>query len=367
MKVEWLPIGLILELQRRGVEVMADQGYQEIGVRSFGKGLFIKEPVVGAELGNKRVFKIRTGDFIVSNVFAWEGAVGVAGLQHDGLIGSHRFMTWTPRQNLNLDYLRHYFGSDAGVASLASASPGSAGRNRTLSITNFEHIIVPLPPRSDQDRIAAHLSRLLSPPSSARLDSLAQLAQRDWPGEELMVADVVEPISRREQPRAECAYPMRGVKWYGEGLFTREVRTGSELTGSVYRIEPGDLVYNRLFAWKQSFALATATGWASSEFPTFRVNAERVSPRILLAALLSPKFTAAVNAASTGSTPTSRNRLKERDFLSLPVAIPRQADQGALDAALNLVDRIRPLARRSQELAAGILPAARNEIFSAMR
>ena len=130
--VDWVPLASILELQRRTVDVVTDGVYQEIGVRSFGKGLFIKEPLVGAELGDKRVFEIRAGDFVVSNVFGWEGAVGVAGPEHDGLIGSHRFMTLTPRRDVNVEYLRHYFGSEAGVARLASASPLSVATKRTI-------------------------------------------------------------------------------------------------------------------------------------------------------------------------------------------------------------------------------------------
>ncbi len=105
----------------------------------------------------------------------------------------------------------------------------------------------------------------------------------------------------------------------------------------------------------------------SNEFPTFRVRTDRVRPRVLLAAFLSPKFTAAVNAASTGSTPTSRNRLKERDFLGLPITIPRPREQAAIEASLQVIDRIKPLAKRAEELARAVLPAARNEIFSAMR
>lgn len=367
MKVERVPIGSLLELQRRAVEVQPDASYQEIGVRSFGKGLFIKDALIGAELGGKRVFYVKAGDFIVSNVFAWEGAVGVAASEHDGLIGSHRFMTWTPRGDVSVDYLRHYFGSEAGVESLATASPGSAGRNRTLSIKNFEKVLVPLPSLFDQDRIAAHLGALPAHTSFARFDHLLGVTQRDWAGEELVVSEVLESVTRREQPTADTVYPMQGVRWYGEGLFTRELRAGSELAGAIYRVEPGDLVYNRLFAWKQSFALATAVGWASNEFPTFRVKADRVRPRVLLAALLSPTFTAAVNAVSTGSTPTSRNRLKERDFLGLPITIPRKREQDAIEAALQVIDRIKPLERRAEELAGAVLPAARNEIFSAMR
>ena len=149
------PVGRLLHLQRRAVNVDVEGIYREVGVRSFGKGLFIKEPVTGAELGGKRVFQIEEGDFIVSNVFGWEGAVGVAGPAHRGLIGSHRFMTWTPRGDLNVEYLRAYFRSKAGVARLATASPGSAGRNRTLSIANFEATEIPVPTRPEQDRIVA--------------------------------------------------------------------------------------------------------------------------------------------------------------------------------------------------------------------
>lgn len=154
---EEVTLGSVLELQRRSVEIDVESTYQEIGVRSFGKGLFIKEPVTGSALGGKRVFRIEPGDFIVSNVFGWEGAVGVAGPAHRGLVGSHRFMTWTPPGDLNVDYLLAYFRTRAGVARLAAASPGSAGRNRTLSVASFRSIKVPVPTPEQQDWIAAQI------------------------------------------------------------------------------------------------------------------------------------------------------------------------------------------------------------------
>lgn len=169
-------IGDVLGLRRDQVEVDLSGSYQEIGVRSFGHGLFIKEPVTGADLGNKRVFRIRTGDLIVSNVFAWEGAVAVAQKKHDGLIGSHRFMTWAPLdvEKVSVDYLQYFFASDDGLELLRQASPGSAGRNRTLSIKNFEAIQVPLPNIDEQRRIAAHLDRVATAsPLARRLIELA--------------------------------------------------------------------------------------------------------------------------------------------------------------------------------------------------
>lgn len=154
------PLGDVLELQRRLVEVDAAETYTEIGVRSFGRGLFIKEPLTGAEIGGKRVFRIEPGDLVVSNVFGWEGAVAVANDAHAGKIGSHRFMTWTPTVPVDVTYLSRYLLSARGITSLEDASPGAAGRNRTLSISNFQAIRVPLPGMHVQQTIADRFRRI---------------------------------------------------------------------------------------------------------------------------------------------------------------------------------------------------------------
>lgn len=369
MKVEWVPLGEVLRMERAPIDLVAGDTYRRIGIFSWGKGMLRREPASVTEMGSMKYFSFPIPSLIFSNIQAWEGAVALAGTADAGHVCSSRFYPYVPKVGADVDltYLLEFFRSEDGLALMRRASPGTQVRNKVLSRAALEAARIPLASRPDQDRIAAHLGALPTSTTSARVDHLLELTQRDWAGDDLVVSDVLEPVTRRERPAAESVYPMQGVKWYGEGLFTRELRAGSELRGAVFRIEPGDLVYNRLFAWKQSFALATVVGWASNEFPTFRVRTDRVRPRVLLAAFLSPKFTAAVNAASTGSTPTSRNRLKERDFLGLPITIPRPREQAAIEASLQVIDRIKPLAKRAEELARAVLPAARNEIFSAMR
>ena len=151
----------ILQLIRRPVEVELGATYVEIGVRSFGRGLFLKEPIPGAELGRKRVFWVEPGDLVISNVFAWEGAVGIAADEHAGTIGSHRFMTFGALTNdVNVGFLRWFFATAEGVALLAAASPGSAGRNRTLAIERFLDLEVPLPDRESQATVVDLANRL---------------------------------------------------------------------------------------------------------------------------------------------------------------------------------------------------------------
>ncbi|KWT58411.1 hypothetical protein ADL21_29490 [Streptomyces albus subsp. albus] len=77
------------------------------------------------------------------------------------MIGSHRFMTYTPIDDrADMGYLRYFFLSDNGLSLIQKASPGAAGRNRTLGIKAFERIQVPLPPDTDdQRRIAEQLDQ----------------------------------------------------------------------------------------------------------------------------------------------------------------------------------------------------------------
>jgi type I restriction enzyme, S subunit len=79
---------------KREVEVDPKQLYYQIGIRSHGKGIFHKEPIAGKELGNKRIYWIEPGDFVLNIVFAWEGAVALVSEHERGMCGSHRFPTF---------------------------------------------------------------------------------------------------------------------------------------------------------------------------------------------------------------------------------------------------------------------------------
>ncbi len=162
-------IGEVLQLQRRWLRLEPDQLYTEIGVRSFGKGIFHKSPVTGLSLGNKRVLRICPGDLVFNNVFAWEGAVGVASEAEAGTIGSHRFVTYTVKDNqADAHFLRLFFRTEAGLQVLRRVSPGSAGRNRTLNLDHFDRQQIPLPPFAEQHRIVARIEELAAKIGEAR-------------------------------------------------------------------------------------------------------------------------------------------------------------------------------------------------------
>ena len=146
-----LPMRVVAPLERRPVEINLEEEYFELGIRSFGKGTFHKPSITGASLGTKRIFSIEEGDLLFNIVFAWEGAVAVAQPEDRGRVGSHRFLTCVPKKDLaTSSFLRFHFLTDEGLQQLLDASPGSAGRNRTLGIKALEEIRVPVPPFEKQ-------------------------------------------------------------------------------------------------------------------------------------------------------------------------------------------------------------------------
>lgn len=152
-------LGDCLSRVERPVEVKPNELYTQIGIRSHGKGLFYKEPVTGAALGNKAVFWIEPDCFIVNIVFAWEQAIGKTTQSEVGMIGSHRFPMYRPvNDRVDIDYLISYFLTKRGTDILEAASPGGAGRNKTLGQDRFLKSKIILPPIEEQRKIAAILT-----------------------------------------------------------------------------------------------------------------------------------------------------------------------------------------------------------------
>ena len=154
-------IGNLFKQVRKPVSVEKESHYQELGIRSHGKGIFHKDKIIGEKLGNKRVFWIEPNCLILNIVFAWERAVAVTNNQEKGMIASHRFPMFKPDEaRILLPFIILYFHSLKGMHALGSISPGGAGRNKTLSQKAFLKLPIPVPPLSEQTRIAEAISKI---------------------------------------------------------------------------------------------------------------------------------------------------------------------------------------------------------------
>lgn len=163
---------------------------------------------------------------------------------------------------------------------------------------------------------------------------LRQSLPKGW--ERVRIGTLVRQVTTRVKVDPDNEYKMAGVRWYGEGVFHRETVSGDAMSASqVTPLVAGTLIYNRLFAWKASFAVVPpelADCYVSNEFPQFILDAARIIPEYLYLFCIRETTIHAVNAASTGSSAVSRNRFKEEEFLSFEISLPPLAEQKAIVA-----------------------------------
>ena len=138
-------------LQRISFPVTVDENklYYQIGIRSHSKGIFYKEAEIGKQIGNKRIFWIEPNCLILNIVFAWEQAVAKTSEKEVGMVASHRFPMYKVLNN-SLDYIVDFFKTEKGKQLLQMASPGGAGRNKTLNQDFFLNSKIYLPSLNEQ-------------------------------------------------------------------------------------------------------------------------------------------------------------------------------------------------------------------------
>ena len=148
-------IGSITQRVVNPVSLKNGVEYTEIGIKSHGKGIFYKPPTTSLDIGDKRVFWVEADLFIVNIVFAWEQAVAITSKNDVGKIASHRFpMYRASNGKMTTGYLHRFFQTQRGKSLLGIASPGGAGRNKTLGQKEFEKLKIYIPDVLEQQRIA---------------------------------------------------------------------------------------------------------------------------------------------------------------------------------------------------------------------
>jgi type I restriction enzyme S subunit len=170
------------------------------------------------------------------------------------------------------------------------------------------------------------------------------------------LGDILNAVSRPVDVEIDRSYRILGMRWYAQGLFEKEYLFGHEIKANkLFRVEEGDLVYNRLFAWKGSFGLVdskTAGAFVSGEFPCFRVNSEIAEPKFLVWFLSREALWKDIERKSVGQTNISRLRLKVPVFLSFRIPLPPMDEQRRI---ANRLDAIAARVEQAQQLQINIL------------
>lgn len=186
-----------------------------------------------------------------------------------------------------------------------------------------------------------------------------------------VIGDMLEEVKSGVSVEENEKYDLLGVRWWGEGTFVRETKPGSDIRGRLFKVSPGQLMYNRLFAYRGSFAIvpdAHSGSFVSNEFPIYMAKGDAAESEFLMAYLVhflnAPSTLAFIDARSTGSTRTSRNRFMQAEFEAMRIPVPSASALpdvvGLLDSSLRARVSLKEAlerARLSHSAVATLLPA----------
>ena len=162
-------LGELLEKYEDPVETPHD-GYERLGIRSHAKGTFHSFVESGEELNSARMHRVAANKFILNITFAWEHAVAITDKNDEGKLVSHRFPQFSFDKCLKSNFFKYLILDEKFRKHLELSSPGGAGRNRVLKISDMLEYKVYLPSIDEQTEIGQYFSHL---------DNLITLHQRE--------------------------------------------------------------------------------------------------------------------------------------------------------------------------------------------
>ena len=199
----------------------------------------------GKELDTAKMHRVASDKFILNITFAWEHAVAITDENDAGKLVSHRFPQFSFDEKLKSHFFKYLMLDRKFKEHLELSSPGGAGRNRVLKISDMLKYEIKIPSIGEQTKIAKYLDEL---------DHLITLHQRKYlqkkktslTWEQRKLSDVVDSVdtgkSKFDKEGSSGEYPILGStsvigyddEYDYEGDFILSARVGAN-AGSLYR------------------------------------------------------------------------------------------------------------------------------------
>ena len=136
------------------------EGYMRLGIRSHAKGTFHSYVEKGKELEAAKMFRVAADKFIVNITFGWEHAVAITDENDAGKLVSHRFPQYSFIEGMIPKFFRYLILDENFKHHLELSSPGGAGRNRVLKLSDMLEYKMSYPGSEEQKKIAKFFDNL---------------------------------------------------------------------------------------------------------------------------------------------------------------------------------------------------------------
>lgn len=156
-----VPLSSVLKRSSDSVAVVPSRRYPNLGIYSFGRGVFDKPPIEAGNTSATKLNRVKSGQFIYSRLFAFEGAYTYVPPEFDGYYVSNEFPAFDvdPAQ-VDARWLATYLRTPTRWVELGGASKGLGVRRQRVPAEAVLAYKVWLPPIERQREHLRMLDRL---------------------------------------------------------------------------------------------------------------------------------------------------------------------------------------------------------------
>jgi len=390
-------LGDVVALVQREEKVNATKEYRLLGVRLEGHGAFLRENVMGTQTAATKLFRVSTGDFIYSRLFACRGAFATITDELNNCYVSSEFPTFVPvNDEIDVEFLKYWFRLPTVIAIVDSDCTGSTPLTRNRFKEKFFLALkIPLPPLTEQRRIVARIEELAAQINEAKglrkqageetetiyihkLDLTMTSHAKSW--RRKTINDIIDSMDAGwspqcdDHPAKEGAYGVlktTAVQWCDFQPQHNKALPSTLTPMPELGVKEGDVLVTRAGPRKRVGVVAAVRQdnpklTISDKLIRLRVNRSIIIPRFLELSLSSSFSQEHIIQKKTGLADAQVN-ISQTILKSTPIAFPPLSEQhrivSELDALQTEVDALKRLQAETAAELDALLPAVLDYAF----
>ena len=158
-KYKLKPLSHILKRKKYPIAIEDDQVYKQITIQMWNRGIVLRENQYGIDIGTKKQFSIKEGQFLISKIDARNGAYGIVPKELDGAIITGNFWAFDINQEEILpEYITYLMRHNFFKHMCEICSYGSTNR-WYLDEKAFKDFLVPIPEIPEQEKILSLIDK----------------------------------------------------------------------------------------------------------------------------------------------------------------------------------------------------------------
>ena len=176
-------IGHFLTRHKNPILIEDNEVYKRITIKSKHQGVFLRDKKIGAEIGTKKQFTVKKGQFIMSKIDARYGAFGIISKELDDAIITGNFWAYDVDETIiNIEYF-HQLTNSKNFYDLCEVASSGITHRKYLNETTFLEFEIDLPDIQKQERIVTKIkkqstkSELLNKELKTQQDLISKLKQ----------------------------------------------------------------------------------------------------------------------------------------------------------------------------------------------